>query len=629
MPKESYIIDLLVVPLCLIIIYLGRQNHRVRPFFIILISEQIISSLGLFNAPGNEGEKGFKELSGPAFCERSESSSANQYSLANRRYFPTEQPERHLPWPWEAVYDPIRSEVEVVSISRAACQFNRTTWKYLVKKFPEYRRHFSFGFESNILVHVEEGTRRMRYANFNGQKFICRFYDRFNHQIFETTSLAVKGHNTFSILATFHIRCPIPASFRDTQDIWSHMRLQHTSRLPEFTENVTTDTTGDFPLCKIPRHYQPPTNEKHDNDEKKKKKKRFDLSICTATSRSDRRHLVEWIEYHRLIGVQHFFIYNTALSNEGLLPLALQDFIAEGRVTVVPWPYRNCVRQGMSSGRWFGWMESGEQNLTWFPPPTAIAQTAALDSCYLRFKHTSTYMAHIDDDEFISFSRQAPSSSSLNGVRYPRLLKSLVDYVEHTFATGPKTAPAIYIPPAYIVDCCNHSESCSTLNGLPRLGRDSAAAGSTTHRQLFLPADTHERKLIMKTEAVGAFYVHYITFLMEPDTVTGTRWRLGDAIEANISDATVFHFKMPPSLDRDPFGRLNIRNESIDMAQLRICELDAPELSYNSNEKNNNNNNNVLLYAGIPLQLVRRLERCMKRRMKKKIVMKESDIVII
>lgn len=171
--------------------------------------------------------------------------------------------------------------------------------------------------------------------------------------------MVVKGHDAFSILATFHIRCPIPASFRDTQDNWSHMRLQHTSLLPEFTENVTMDTTGDFPLCKIPRYQA--TKKKW---RRKNNKKLFDLSICTATSRSDRHHLVEWIEYHRLIGVQHFFIYNTALYDEGLLPLALQDFIAEGRVTVVPWPYRNCVRSGMSSGRWFGWRESSDQNLS-------------------------------------------------------------------------------------------------------------------------------------------------------------------------------------------------------------------------------------------------------------------------
>lgn len=608
--RKSDFIDYIVAPLFLIIIFLGGQNHRFQSYFIILFSDQIISNLvlGLFSASGYEaGEDRFKELSGSAFCE---SSSANQYSLANRRHFPTEQPERHLPWPWEAVYDPIRSEVEVVSISRGACQFNRTMWKHLVKKFPEYRRHFSYGFDSNILVHVEEGTRRMRYANLIGAKFICRFYDRFNHQIFDTTSLAVKGEISFSILATFHIRCPIPALFRDTQGIWSHMRLQHTSRLPAFTENVTMNTTDGFPLCKIPRYQTTKDG---------KKKKRFGLSICTATSRSDRRHLVEWIEYHRLIGVHHFFIYNTALYDEDLLPLALQDFIAEGRVTVVSWPYRNCVRQGMSSGRWFGWRESSEQNLSWFHPPFAISQTAALDSCYLRFKHTSKYMAHIDDDEFISFSRKASSSSSssfLNKMGKPRLFKSLLDYVEHTFATGPKTAPAIYIPPVYVIDCCNNSASCSTLNELPRLGRDSAAVSS--HRQLFLPAGLHERKLIMKTEAVGAFYVHYITLLMEPVTKWATRWRLKDAIVANSSDATVFHFKMPPSLHRDPFGMLNFQNESVDNEQLRICDIISPELSYNSS--------NAQSFVGIPLQLVRRLERCMKRRMKKKTI-QESNIV--
>lgn len=263
------------------------------------------------------------------------------------------------------------------------------------------------------------------------------------------------------------------------------------------------------------------------------------------------------------------------------------------------------------------WMEREQRSEPKLVPTyTAIAQTAALDSCYLRFKHTSKYMAHVDDDEFISFSRQVPSTFTtsatnnniLNGTRSSRRL------LEHTFATSPKTAPAIYLPPVYVVDCCNNSEYCSTsLNGLPRLRRDPAA----THRQLVLPAADYERKLIMKTEAVGAFYVHYITFLMDPDTKTdNTRWRMDDAIVANSSDATVFHFKMPPSLHRDPFGTLNFQNKSIGFdQQFRICELVSPELSYSNYE---NNMVDAQSYAGIPLQLVRRLERCMKRRMKKK-----------
>ena len=41
---------------------------------------------------------------------------------------------------------------------------------------------------------------------------------------------------------------------------------------------------------------------------------RFNLSLCSATmsSTASRAQLVEWIEFHRLVGVQHFFLYDTS-----------------------------------------------------------------------------------------------------------------------------------------------------------------------------------------------------------------------------------------------------------------------------------------------------------------------------
>ncbi len=37
---------------------------------------------------------------------------------------------------------------------------------------------------------------------------------------------------------------------------------------------------------------------------------KFDLAICTSTGTHHQAQLYEWIEYHRLLGVQHFFIYD-------------------------------------------------------------------------------------------------------------------------------------------------------------------------------------------------------------------------------------------------------------------------------------------------------------------------------
>ena len=298
---------------------------------------------------------------GTAFCQ------PHPGYAVNPRNFPTEQPERQLPWVWEAVYDPVQSYVEVISVSRAACQFNHTTWKYLASKFPELGNHLSFGIDSNILVPVDEEIKQNPYPfNLINQVYICRFFDKFHQPLFTTESYPVRGHRYWSTLSTFHIRCPVPSEYQDTHRVWSHMQLEQTSKHRNFLDNALVHRTGDFPMCKLPRYRQ-----SHDS-------KLFDLSICTASSRSNRAHLVEWIEYHRLVGVQHFFIYDTAIASgtgtrkEATISQTLQDYIAEGLVTVVPWHFQNCARHGMASGRWFGWMEaaaneSGNKRASHFP----------------------------------------------------------------------------------------------------------------------------------------------------------------------------------------------------------------------------------------------------------------------
>jgi hypothetical protein len=123
---------------------------------------------------------------------------------------------------------------------------------------------------------------------------------------------------------------------------------------------------------------------------------RYGLSICTATARANRFHLIEWVEYHLLAGVDHIFLYDTSTSksSRGSLADMLAAHVAEGSVTVVPWHYQNCVRH-MASGRGTWWVESNTSGHIHFQPPRAIAQTAALASCYTRYRRVSRYGADV------------------------------------------------------------------------------------------------------------------------------------------------------------------------------------------------------------------------------------------
>ena len=98
-----------------------------------------------------------------------------------------------------------------------------------------------------------------------------------------------------------------------------------------------------------------------------------------------RKNLVEWIEFHLLIGVQHFYLYDTSqqLPSSPSLAQLLEDYIKDGLVTVVAWSFSNCVRN-MASGDWILWFEKGKNQLNGLQPPRAISQSAALASCYSR-----------------------------------------------------------------------------------------------------------------------------------------------------------------------------------------------------------------------------------------------------
>jgi len=92
-----------------------------------------------------------------------------------------------------------------------------------------------------------------------------------------------------------------------------------------------------------------------------------------AIFQNEARWLKEWIEYHRLIGVDHFLLYNHR-STDGWWAV-LSPYIQEGIVEVVQW-------------------SSQPQNIY-------LAQRRAQDDALRRLRSRSRWVAFIDTDEFI------------------------------------------------------------------------------------------------------------------------------------------------------------------------------------------------------------------------------------
>lgn len=65
--------------------------------------------------------------------------------------------------------------------------------------------------------------------------------------------------------------------------------------------------------------------------------KHYNIAIC-AIFKNEARFLKEWIDYHELIGVEHFYLYNNN-STDNYKDI-LEDYIASNRVTLISWPYQ-------------------------------------------------------------------------------------------------------------------------------------------------------------------------------------------------------------------------------------------------------------------------------------------------
>lgn len=90
-------------------------------------------------------------------------------------------------------------------------------------------------------------------------------------------------------------------------------------------------------------------------------------------------YMEEWIEYHKMVGVEHFFLYNNNSTDDYLS--VLNPYIEEGIVELIQWP---SVQQ-----------ENDWSNFSF------TTQTNAYNDAINRSKNVSKWLALIDLDEFI------------------------------------------------------------------------------------------------------------------------------------------------------------------------------------------------------------------------------------
>lgn len=90
----------------------------------------------------------------------------------------------------------------------------------------------------------------------------------------------------------------------------------------------------------------------------------------------------EWLEYHRLVGVDHFYLYNNE-STDHFQPV-LDPYIQQGLVTLIDWPDRPGKLEQTAKYRW-----------------VHNTQVPAYEDAILRCKQETQWLGLIDIDEFL------------------------------------------------------------------------------------------------------------------------------------------------------------------------------------------------------------------------------------
>jgi hypothetical protein len=98
---------------------------------------------------------------------------------------------------------------------------------------------------------------------------------------------------------------------------------------------------------------------------------RYYLAVCSMFQ-NEARFMREWLEFHKIVGVQHFYLYNNNSTDDYMG--ILRDYIDRGEVELFDWPHANKL---------------------------LAAQNSAFNDALNCFRGVARWVAFIDLDEFL------------------------------------------------------------------------------------------------------------------------------------------------------------------------------------------------------------------------------------
>lgn len=98
-----------------------------------------------------------------------------------------------------------------------------------------------------------------------------------------------------------------------------------------------------------------------------KQQQQYKYTVCICgIFKNEAQYLEEWINYHQVIGVDHFYLYNNNSDDD--YSVVLQPFIDRGIVDLVEWPlphsqmlaYRDCYNNHREDTQWLTFIDIDE-----------------------------------------------------------------------------------------------------------------------------------------------------------------------------------------------------------------------------------------------------------------------------
>ena len=143
-------------------------------------------------------------------------------------------------------------------------------------------------------------------------------------------------------------------------------------------------------ILKIYRVYLKYIRHRWEGNKYRKKASLPDIDILPANSfyflglvaifRGEDDYLIEWLGFHKLMGVEHFILYDNGLEKSSAV--LLKPYIKEGTVTHIPFPDIPGLRDGRHAD-------------------TLSIQQMAYADFVKRFRHHFKYVLQLDIDEFL------------------------------------------------------------------------------------------------------------------------------------------------------------------------------------------------------------------------------------